>query len=246
MTCRPESVTAFVDGELESAERLELERHLGACRACAEQAEAETELHGRLRRLSGPEPPAGLEHAVRRKLRAARRARWRLPAALAAALVAAVAWGRGAAPIMAWQLAQDHRHCFSRDKLPAELWTSKIRTAEDWLRARGAELPPLPAVVSGIELVGVRQCRLLDRRVVHLYYTDSASRLSLFVVPEPVRFERGYAANVLGRPVRLRRVAGRVVGIVAERQADVEAFDRAFQTTLASAEPPDSGLFLTN
>jgi hypothetical protein len=48
-----------------------------------------------------------------------------------------------------------------------------------------------------------------------------------------VRFSRLYATTAFGRPVRLTRVAGQVVGVVAERPEDADAFARAMATTTA-------------
>src|SRR6516165_9868034 len=50
----------FHDGELETAARLDVEIHLGNCRACAAELGAIAELAEAARTLSEPEPPANL------------------------------------------------------------------------------------------------------------------------------------------------------------------------------------------
>ncbi len=241
MTCRPEHVSAYVDGELAPAARAEIEEHLAICAACAAQVSEERALRGRLRALEAPVPPAGLEHAVRRRLRGAGRrptplVALRVALPLAATLLLALAWGRASAPVVALQLSQDHAHCYGAEKLPAKVFASDTGTVAEWFAAQGRALPPLPERAAGLELAGGRFCRLLDRRrVAHLYYMSGARRLSLFVVPGPVRLEGVYAANALGRPVRMRRLAGHTLAIVAETPADADAFEGSLKTRLARA-----------
>lgn len=236
MSCQPEYVTAFVDGELEPAVRAEIEGHLAACGACTEQLASERELRLRLRALPVPELPAALEFAVRRRLRAERRVplvRVLLP--LAAGLVAAVLWGRASVPVLALELSRDHGHCYGLATLPAQVLASRIEPVAAWFAARGSALPPLPSSAAGLELVGARFCPLLDRKVAHLYYMDGQRRLSLFVVPEPVRLDGPYAGTSLGRPVHLRRLGGHTLAIVADHEADAAAFERSFESLVADA-----------
>jgi anti-sigma factor RsiW len=236
VSCQPEYVTAYVDGELEPEVRGRIEAHLAGCGACGEQAAAERELRLRLRALPAPEPPAALEFALRRRLRARRGvplARVLLP--LAAGLVVAVLWGRASAPVLTLQLSRDHGHCYGLAKLPAQVLASSIEPVAAWFGERGTTLPPLPSSAAGLELVGARFCPLIDRKVAHLYYRDAERRLSLFVVPEPVRLDGPYAGVALGRPVHLRRLAGHTLAIVADRESDAAAFERSFDSLIADA-----------
>ncbi len=236
MNCRPEHVSAWVDGELEPEVRAEIEEHLAECGACRTQAEGERALRARLRELPEPEAPPGLQFALRRGLRRERRARIaRIVLPLAACLVLAVFWGRASAPVLALQLARDHGHCYSLAHLPAEVFAEEIEPVQSWFSARGHALPPLPSSAAGLDLVGGRFCPLLDRRVAHLYYRDEQRRLSLFVVPDPVRFDRRYATAALGHAVHLRRLAGSTLAIVADRESDAVAFERVFDSLVADA-----------
>src|SRR5262249_27209023 len=161
-----------------------------------EQEAFERGLREKMRALQAPPLPPGLEERVSRRLRRRelpRVARW-LP--LAAAVVLALAWARGAAPFVAWQLTLDHRHCFGKARLPAQVWTSDAREISDWYHAHGTELPLVPSAAGGLELVGGRFCPLLDRKVAHLYYEGEKRRLSLYVVPGPARFISGLGIRV--------------------------------------------------
>jgi len=236
VSCQPEIITGYVDGALDSATRDEIEAHLADCELCREQVLFETELRARLGVLPAPEPRAGFETKLRRRLERERTRRFRLLLPMAASLIVAVLWGRGAAPFVAWELARDHRHCFGSKSLPAEVWSGDTNTVAAWFEKRGTSLPFVPQSAGGLELVGARLCPLADRRVGHLYYVTRDRRVSLFVVPGSVRFNSAFSTKTRGVAVRLLRVSGAVVGIVGEAQEDVAAFESAFRTTVASAE----------
>jgi anti-sigma factor RsiW len=232
VTCDPEKVTGYVDAALAEPERLALEAHLARCAACRDQAASERSLRAELRTLPDPEPRAGFEQELGSRLRR-RRARPPVWLPLAAALAAVAFWGLGSAPVVAWQLARDHDHCFGMPALPAELWTSQAEVARSWFAARGTSLPPLPDSSRGLLLVGGRHCPLLDRSVAHLYYSEGDRRVSLFVVPGRVRFEDHYETTARGRAVRLLRVSGATVALVGGSAADVNTIAEAFLTTRA-------------
>jgi hypothetical protein len=157
---------------------------------------------------------------------------------LAAALVAGL-WLRGHAPFVAWELARDHGHCFSHQPLPAKVWTGEPAVVAAWFEERGTRLPEVPGHVGDLALVGARFCRLADvSSAPHLYYSSATSHVSVFVVRHGVRIGGGFA-GVSGRPaVRLLRVEGEVVGIVGERERDVEAFETALRPVRAAASRP--------
>jgi hypothetical protein len=159
-------------------------------------------------------------------------ARWALP--LAAALLAAV-WLRGYAPFVAWDLARDHAKCFSRQPVPAKVWSGEPARVAGWFRESGTELPALPTQVGDLALVGARYCPLVSlASAPHVYYGSVGRHASVFVVPQGVRFEDPRASQARGEHVRLLRVEGRVVGIVAEEEDDVRALERALAPVLAA------------
>jgi anti-sigma factor RsiW len=231
VSCNPERVTAYVDGAFDAAGGPELETHLAACPECQAQAEEERALRARLRSLPPPSPPPELEARVRASVRRGwRRGSWLLP--LAAGLVALLAWARGAAPFVAWELSRDHDHCFGQRRLPAQVWSSDPARVAEWLHRQGTNVPVIPEAAGGLELVGARYCALLDRRVAHLYYSNGDHHLSLFLVPGPVR-NVSRDRRPRGNFVRLMRAGGTTVGLVSEEADGVEAFERSLSITVA-------------
>ena len=237
MSCDPERVTGFVDGELDPATAAAVAAHLETCTTCRAQAEAERELRSRLRGLPAPELPVGLEARVRtaRTTRPAalpRLARWALP--LAAALVLG-AWLRGYAPFVAWDLARDHDKCFSMRPLPAKVLGHEPGVVADWFEQRGTHLPALPDRVGGLSLVGARYCPLVSlSSAPHVYYASSQRHVSVFVVRHAVRLDDRLSYHARGDSVRLLRVEGELVGIVGQHEADVRAFEAALRPVQAA------------
>jgi Putative zinc-finger len=240
VSCDPERITAYLDEALEPAARDLLASHLAECPICREQLEGERQLREALRALPAPEPPPDLEARVRARLARSRPSalRWVLP--LAAVLLIAF-WARGTARFVAWEIARDHDVCFSKRELPAQVWTDQPRDLANWFEKRGTRLPLVPAEVDGIHLVGARYCELPGLvRVPHLYYASENRVVSLFVVPQRVRFQGPYAVETRGHAVRLLRVGGSVVGLVGDDAGDVDHFAQAFETMVAAGprRPP--------
>jgi len=236
MTCDPEGVTGFVDGELPEGLAAEVAVHLETCPACRAQAEGERELRARLLRLPTPELPARLEARVREARRkrplVERGVRWALP--LAAVLLLGV-WLRGYGPFVAWDLARDHQHCFSRQPLRAQVSSGEPRAVAAWFDERGTELPQLPARLGELALVGGRYCPLASlSTAAHVYYRSPSSQLSVFVVPHGVRLDDRLVSRVRGDSVRLLRLEGQVIGIVGGRESDVRAVETALRPVLAA------------
>lgn len=237
MRCESALVTGYVDDALDVPARAELEAHLETCATCREQVAFERDLRARLRALPVPEPRPGFEAAVRRRLAAEGRTRrpWRL--LTAAALVLLALWARGSASLVAWEVARDHKHCFGSERLPAKLWSNDPVEVTRWFEAQGTRLPPIPAGVGELGLVGARYCQLVDRVAAHLYYAGEERHLSIFVLSGPARFRDSWATESRGNEVRLLRSAGMTVALVSGRHEDVEAFRAAFTTTVAAIDP---------
>ncbi len=237
MSCDPEQVTGLVDQALEPDTQAALALHVEACPGCRRQAEEERALRTRLRALPKTALPAGIEFAVRRRLRSSRGrrlARWLSPVA---AMLALTLWGRAFAPFVAWELAVEHRHCWSKPKLPTTVLSNDASVVAAFFEQRGEPLPALPDQVGGLELIGGRPCRLIDRGVAHLYYGNQGRRLSVFVIPGSVRIDRSLRAQRGSESVALLRVGGSVVGLVSDDAASVEAFSRALSVSVARRDP---------
>jgi anti-sigma factor RsiW len=228
-----ERVTALLDGALELAEREEVEHLLAERPDLRAQLEEERELRARLRALPPPEPRPGFESRMRASLRAERRRpRLRFLLPLAAALFL-VAWLRGVPGFVAFEVARDHSKCFSKSTLPAKMWSDDPAEVAAWFEEQGTRMPVLPEGAARLILVGARYCPLGDRSAAHVYYAGKQGRLSLFVVPEPVRVSATYDREIWGRHVRFLRTAGATVALVSEEPEIVNAFSREFVRSVA-------------
>jgi anti-sigma factor RsiW len=242
--CRPEQVTGFVDGALDESAGREMEAHLATCEGCRQQADSERLLRSRLLGLLHPPLPAGLDARVRERLVAPRRPSWgrRLVplAAMAAVLLLTL---RSTARFVAWELARDHDHCFGRDSLPSEVASDDAETVMRWFEARGTRVPVLPGDVQGLELVGARYCWMPDlSRAVHVYYRRAKKGpLSVFVLSRGIGKATPVRLSVNGHFVQMVRQGDRTVGLVADREEDLDAFAHALTTTRASIRPEDGG-----
>jgi anti-sigma factor RsiW len=243
VSCEPEKVTAFVDEALAPRERAVLDEHIGACGGCRQQLEDERAVRVALRRLDGPEPPPGLEARLRARLEQrtpsplVRVARVLLP--LAAVLVLASVVSR-TAPLVAWQLARDHGHCYSYATLPASVRSADPAVVSSWFEGRGTPMPALPDELGRLPLFGARYCRLVGRSAIpHLYYTDGSARLSLFVLPPGPPGSDDYRTVARGEAVALVRLRGSLLGVVGEDAGRVgSAVERLRAASASSAQPP--------
>lgn len=236
MSCDPERVTGFVDGELDPAGAAAVAAHIESCASCREQAESERDLRARLRGLPLPQLPAQLDTRVRTASRVApfavRAARMALP--LAAVLLVGV-WLRGYAPLVAWDLARDHDKCFSRHPVPAKVRSSDPGVLADWFEERGTHLPALPDQVGPLALVGARYCPLVSLSLApHVYYASATSHVSVFVVPQRVRLDGRFAGRARGDAVRLLRLEGETIGLVGENEAELAAFESTLAPLMAA------------
>jgi hypothetical protein len=142
-------------------------------------------------------------------------------------------WARGAPLFLGWEVARDHDRCFGRAHLRARLWTSDPAEAREWLESRGTPVPPLPARVGELTLVGVRYCPLADRIAAHLFYGGATRPVSVFVLSGPARVGDGWSGQYGDLNVRLLRSAGRTIAIVGVSRSDVEATTLAFRSSVA-------------
>lgn len=235
--CDPVRVTGFVDGALSTADQLEVESHLAECAACREQIEAERAVAGALRRHPPPSLPHGLAARVRRRSRRPVTLRRRVWVPSLAAMLLLVLVGRNSSQFIAWQVALDHAHCFGKRQVPAEVLTDDAMRLTAWFEAQGTELPHLPASAGGLDLVGGRYCRLLDRTAVHVYYGGGEEELSLFVIPGSVRVYGDDETKSGTYTVDILRVAGATVALVSTDPPSIAAFRRSLVRTSAASRP---------
>ena len=140
---------------------------------------------------------------------------------------------------MAFEVARDHAKCFSKTTLPAKVWSDDPAEIVAWFEKEGTRMPLLPPGAARLTLVGARYCPLGDRYAAHVYYAGRQRRLSLFVVPGPVRFTEAYDREVWGNQVRSFRSAGATVALVSDEPEVVDAFAREFTSkqSLAVLDP---------
>jgi anti-sigma factor RsiW len=239
MSCQPENVTGFVDGALDTALAAEIEAHLAACEHCRTQADGERALRSRLLGLLHPALPHDVEAAVHRRLSPRpRRVFW--PAVLvplAAVLVLALLAVRRSPNVVAWELARDHDHCYGFETLGLQVTSEDPETVMRWFEDDGMRMPVLSAEAAGHELVGARYCLMPDlSRAAHVFYKRGPQRpLSVFVIARVV--DAPDTLHARGHMVRLLRVGGSTVGVVADRKEDLDAVARSFASTRAGLEP---------
>ena len=119
------------------------------------------------------------------------------------------------------------------------MWSEEPAEVAAWFEKQGTRMPVLPKGAASLSLVGARYCPLGDRSAAHVYYSSrKGGRLSLFVVPGPLRFDGTYAGEVRGRNVRFLQSAGATVALVSEDRETVEAFAHEFAQSLARVEAP--------
>jgi hypothetical protein len=95
----------------------------------------------------------------------------------------------------------------------------------------GPLLRVMPRTVAGLPLVAASLCELRDGSLaVHLQFVAEERRVSVFLVARDVRLLGAPAGRFGGRAVRLVQAKGRLLGIVGDRVADLEAFVRALST----------------
>jgi hypothetical protein len=234
--CRPEQVTALVDGALGDATAA-LERHLSACESCRLQLEAERAVRTRLRALPAPEPPPGFDDRLRaglprRASRAGLALRVLLP--LAATLVLAF-WARGLPSLVAWEIGLDHDHCFAGSADRLHVRSAEASVVSGWLAGQTARPSALPARIGSLPLVGARRCLLIDASFApHVMYGDGREQLSLFLVSHEARFADLSRHGHGRKSVALVRGPHGVLGIVGSRPEDVDAAVGALRQLLAA------------
>jgi anti-sigma factor RsiW len=190
MTCRDIEplITAYVDGESASADKLLVTSHLDACAPCRlhaeRQAAARTVLRARASHLNAPPAPAALRARCRPAMAPApRRAMlpWALAASVIAAAVVLVTLTTKSTTVLAAQLTVDHLKCFEFPGSP----DSDFQTLETNLTRRlgWSVMVPPGSLAAGLTLLTARRCLYADGKVAHLMYRHHNRPVSLFVLP---------------------------------------------------------------
>lgn len=202
-------LTAYVDGQLSSAECADVDRHLNACEPCRRLAAAERGGQSVLRhtasRLRNASLPPGLrtrceaiareQIALRSQPGSARAIRglltnWRstlVPTVLGviflvftASALLSVATRRSDA-VLAAQLTADHSKCFLLSGADGPTDSHDVERMLSTHYGWSIHVPPSSAAV-GVQLIGARRCLYADGAVPHVMYRANGHELSLYVL----------------------------------------------------------------
>jgi anti-sigma factor RsiW len=233
-------VTPYVDGELSSADRLQVDEHLQRCPPCYSRVAAEgairTLVHAQRRGLTSERASSGLRARCGGAAWSAAAARgaaggastrpagarvWGAPLApfaLAASLVVLMggafvyeATDRSTL-VMAAELAADHVKCFATNQV---LGTHE--PAADVERAMLAGFDwrlhlPDEMTRAGFELVGARRCLYGEGKVAHVMFRQQDRPVSVFMLPRSVRPEE--IVEVLGQEAAIWSAGNRTYVLV--------------------------------
>jgi hypothetical protein len=147
-------------------------------------------------------------------------------------------WARSSTRLLGWELARDHERCLALESLPLQIRSEDAEAIMRWFEGRGTRMPVLPAQVGDLEPIGARYGWMPDlRRTAHVFYGSERNTASLYVMgpllsaPSPVR------VGARGLVIWIGHAGGTRVAVVAARAEIVDAFARAFETTVASGRP---------
>ncbi|HWV38512.1 MAG TPA: zf-HC2 domain-containing protein [Vulgatibacter sp.] len=196
-----ETLSAWLDGEVESGEEGAVRVHLEACGACRTRADRFDALDRGLRSLPlVAEPPAPSLAGTLRGLSAAGRGSWwsagawrtaaKASAAAAAALVVVVAalvtepGTASPARALADEAVSNHLRALSTgDGTGCQVASEDPGTIAAWIAeamGREVEVPRL----AGATLVGARRCSLLGEETAAIVYRAGETAFSIYLPPE--------------------------------------------------------------
>jgi anti-sigma factor RsiW len=177
-------LTPYVDGEAAHDQQAEVRAHLVLCAPCRALAQAEADARAVLRASAADlrgVAPAALGARCRSQCPSQRlRSRWMMPLAVAASL--SIVLGGIALALLtnerrAWaaELSSDHERCFAREvTLPDG---RSIQVGEVTVRVPDGDAS------MGLELTGLRRCRIRRTLMAHALYRSQGRPVSLYVAP---------------------------------------------------------------
>ncbi len=196
MTCEEleTSLHPYVDGELEGAEREEIEAHIAECAGCREVVAFARAFRSRVRR-AGSTGNAGAPEALRRSIAAGlaletRRRRWRTLRPSLAWSVAAAATAASLALVVREYLIQERASEMVSDAviwhqrdLPLEIRDSVLPNVRSWFSGKVDFSPTALPDLRNASLVGGRISAWQGRQAALLRFAGQGQRrVSLFVI----------------------------------------------------------------
>jgi anti-sigma factor RsiW len=185
-------LSAYVDGELDLVQSLEIETHLETCQDCARIVQNQRTLGTALRAGSFYyHPPRHLQQRVRTSLRRPRRINWPILAVAASLLVAGIFFAFRPAPpsLVAQLIAQEVLDSHLRSLLPghlADVQSSDRHTVKPWFAGKLDFSPPVADfAAAGFPLTGGRIDSVNGRTVAVLVYQRGRHIINAYVWPSP-------------------------------------------------------------
>ena len=194
-----EQLTSYVDEQLDTSRREEVERHLDECLSCrgavARERGGQAVLRHHAQRLREEPLPPGLrsrcESLMHEQTRAASVPGWRrtlVPTVLSVILLVFTASAifslatRRSDAVLAAQLTADHSKCFKLFVAGNPPVMDAHEVEEMLTREYGWKIH-VPPSVDGLQLVGARRCLYADGLIPHVMYrAASGEDVSLFVL----------------------------------------------------------------
>ena len=230
-------VTPYVDGELDAANRVEVDAHLRVCPPCHSRVAAERNVKELLQTRKAVFQQQGAPPALRAKCagiagtagvkartsaRPAQSSTWRThltPYALAASLVVIVGGAflyqltDRSVRVLAAELTADHVKCFGLNRLlgtheAASVVEGSIGPSFAW----PLHLPDRPER-AGLELVGARPCLYGEGRIAHIMYRHYGHPVSVFMLPKTSRAEA--LVDVMGHEAAVWSIGDRTFVLIA-------------------------------
>lgn len=227
---------AFLDNALDVKETLDVQEHLRTCTHCADRAEAERALKAFVRQQATT--PSLPEHRKRQIVRNAMRSSgspsWRKPQKVAVHL-RDIAIGMVAAaaililvlrPVMYTDRADNVMQKLSREASMAysvyanQYQSSEVMRSDDtavieWVKGRLGSRHKMPWITEqGVQFLGGRLCRILDRKSAVLAYRRQGENVLLFAFKgDPFPPFTKNMVRVGGQSWYVQTVSGRLVAI---------------------------------
>lgn len=221
---------AFVDGEVDASARIEVEKHMAACRSCKERLEFAAWMKQRLKSDAKMVAPAELRARVQQAFEGERRGSgwgridtsWRATAAVAALALLIFGVGRtlqtrgqivqaGVVPLLE-DVVRAHARPY-----PAEV--ARENQVPAYFENRvGFPVRPVEFADPSVRFLGARSAEVGGRQAVTLQYEVGGRRMTVVAFRPPARAGRiGESIEADGRSVRYVRVQGHMVPLVEHR-----------------------------
>jgi len=196
-----EFIHAYVDGELDLARSLEVERHMLDCQTCANAYRSQTALRSALKDSSlYHSAPAGLEKRIRSSLRREAKTevgrrlfgwRWLPVGAMALILMLGLVIWRavpGLHPsgdeLLAQEMVSNHVRSLQLESHRTDVISSDQHTVKPWFDGKLDFAPPVKDFSSqGFPLIGGRLEYLNNRAVAALIYQRQKHYINLYIWP---------------------------------------------------------------